>query len=324
MVADEQTHVLPEDEAGLRKSGALLGLCDRRAFEAKLRRTFELVQGHYAALFKDAEDLGTETGSLVFTGGEDDPETLETLARMGFKRRKRDFGDDPRLAFRPLCRDAQRHGQGAPDRNHAALLLRWRAAASRPGLHRLRPFPRRASRRRAAFFAAQVQSGPARSDRHHPRHRAAPCRGVERPPEVLDAVLDPGFFGCACRAPSEIRAMIASVIPVGASLDEVVDRVRIIGQEQMFRIGVRILSETVSAVEAGAAFSIIAELLLQRLHGCRPAEMRMRHGGVAGGRSCVIAMGKLGGREMTALSDLDLILIYDTNRGRKIPTAQSR
>ena len=38
----------------------------------------------------------------------------------------------------------------------------------------------------------------------------------------------------------------------------------------------------------------------------------------AGGRSAVIAMGKLGGREMTAGSDLDLILIYDHDADAEI------
>ncbi len=32
---------------------------------------------------------------------------------------------------------------------------------------------------------------------------------------------------------------------------------------------------------------------------------------IAGGRIAVLAMGKLGGREMTAGSDLDLIVVYD-------------
>ncbi len=105
--------------------------------------------------------------------------------------------------------------------------------------------------------------------------------------------------------------MIASAITPDTPLDEVVDRVRIIGREQMFRVGVRVLSETVSAVEAGAAFSTIAELLLQRLHGAVRSEMESRHGVIAGGRSCIVAMGKLGGREMTAASDLDLMLIYE-------------
>jgi glutamate-ammonia-ligase adenylyltransferase len=39
--------------------------------------------------------------------------------------------------------------------------------------------------------------------------------------------------------------------------------------------------------------------------------MERQHGRVPGGQVCVLGMGKLGGREMTANSDLDLILIYD-------------
>ena len=35
------------------------------------------------------------------------------------------------------------------------------------------------------------------------------------------------------------------------------------------------------------------------------------HGRVPGGAAVVVAMGKLGGREMTAASDLDLIVVYD-------------
>ena len=40
------------------------------------------------------------------------------------------------------------------------------------------------------------------------------------------------------------------------------------------------------------------------------------HGRVPGGRSIVLALGKLGSREMTAASDLDLMLIYDFDPAR--------
>ncbi len=42
----------------------------------------------------------------------------------------------------------------------------------------------------------------------------------------------------------------------------------------------------------------------------------MEHGGPPGGRCVVLGLGKLGSREMTATSDLDLILIYDFDRDR--------
>jgi glutamate-ammonia-ligase adenylyltransferase len=41
------------------------------------------------------------------------------------------------------------------------------------------------------------------------------------------------------------------------------------------------------------------------------AEMARVHGRVPGGAMAVVAMGKQGGREMTAASDLDLIVVYD-------------
>src|SRR5205823_6218450 len=39
-------------------------------------------------------------------------------------------------------------------------------------------------------------------------------------------------------------------------------------------------------------------------------EITRRHGHVPGGEFVVVAQGKLGGREMTATSDLDLVFIY--------------
>ncbi len=40
-------------------------------------------------------------------------------------------------------------------------------------------------------------------------------------------------------------------------------------------------------------------------------ELARQHGRMPDGQAAVIAMGKLGGREMAANSDLDLIIVYD-------------
>jgi glutamate-ammonia-ligase adenylyltransferase len=74
---------------------------------------------------------------------------------------------------------------------------------------------------------------------------------------------------------------------------------------------VRVLSETVSAEDAGAAYSAIAEVMVGAMLRAVRADMMARHGTILGARVAVVAMGKLGGREMTASSDLDLMLIYD-------------
>ncbi len=136
-------------------------------------------------------------------------------------------------------------------------------------------------------------------------------------PKVLDAVLDPGFFGALPKA-TEIAGMLAAAISPETELDEAIDRVRVVAKEQAFRIGVRILSETLSAVDAGGAFSDLADVVLTHLHEAVVRKMLRRHGRIAGGRSAVIAMGKLGGREMTAGSDLDLVLIFDHDEGAEV------
>jgi glutamine synthetase adenylyltransferase len=63
MVNDEQTHVLPQNELAFESLARLSGFASTPDFEEKLRRTFELVQGHYSALFESAGELGTDTGA---------------------------------------------------------------------------------------------------------------------------------------------------------------------------------------------------------------------------------------------------------------------
>ena len=53
----------------------------RRNSKRDCTNILSAVQRHYAALFEDAPELGTDTGSLVFTGGEDDPETIDDADR---------------------------------------------------------------------------------------------------------------------------------------------------------------------------------------------------------------------------------------------------
>ena len=311
MVNDAQTHVLPQDDRPFESLARFSGFADGESFGQKLRATFECVQGHYAALFEDASELGSDAGSLVFTGGEDDPETLETLEGMGFR--------------------------GASE--ISATIRGWhfgrygatRSARARELLTELMPALLTALSRTGdgdqAFLAfdrflgglpagvqlfSLLKANPRLLDLLATILGTAPrlAQQLSRRPKVLDAVLDPGFFDALPTA-GDIEASLAGAIPEGTILDEVIDRTRIIGNEQAFRIGVRVLSETVSAADAGTSFSDLAGLLLARLHQAVTADLEARHGKFPGGQSAVIAMGKLGGREMTAGSDLDLIVVYD-------------
>src|SRR6202042_1792556 len=84
MLEDEQTHTLPEATPARRAVAALSGAPDLKRFDHEVSQVLQRVNARYAALFAEDEDLSTRFGSLVFTGVDDDPETLGTLARMGF------------------------------------------------------------------------------------------------------------------------------------------------------------------------------------------------------------------------------------------------
>jgi len=127
---------------------------------------------------------------------------------------------------------------------------------------------------------------------------------------ALDAVLDPGFFGSLPDRTS-LDALIAAEFKSAADFQEVLDRARLFAGEQQFLIGVRVLTGTISAAQAGGAYALLAECIIEAMQAEVEREMVRAYGRVPGGAAAVVAMGKLGGREMTAASDLDLILIYD-------------
>ncbi len=87
MVADRQTHRLPEDAEGLARIASFLGYDGAAAFGAALTAHLGRVERHYARLFEAEPTLASsETGgNLVFTGVEDDPGTIATLRSMGYE-----------------------------------------------------------------------------------------------------------------------------------------------------------------------------------------------------------------------------------------------
>jgi glutamate-ammonia-ligase adenylyltransferase len=133
---------------------------------------------------------------------------------------------------------------------------------------------------------------------------------VGRRPRLLDAVLDPGFFG-AVPTPAKLKELVGVALAQASDYQDALDQARIVGREQAFLIGVRVLSGTISARQAGSAYAALAETLIEALAERVNEELIRQQGRMADGQVAVVAMGKLGGREMTATSDLDLITVYD-------------
>lgn len=329
MLLDEQTHTMPEDDAGVETVARLMGYADRAAFEADYLAALARVQGYYAELFTEGETLGTEGGSLVFTGSDDDPETLETLSGMGFTEpakasatiRKWHYGGYPATRFAA----ARAHLTEllpallttiAGARNADAALARFDHFLSRlPGGVQLFALLRNHEHLRT-LLVALMASAPRMADAVI--HRA----------HVMDGLIDPAFADDVNRT-TVLVAKVDAFISEARDYQDVIDRARIIGQEQKFLISAGLLSGSITAARAGEQFTALAETLVARLFAAVEREFARRHGRIAGARSGLLAFGKMASREMTVASDLDFILLYDTpdaeaesDGERPLPTSQ--
>ncbi len=311
MIDDAQTHTLPEDEDGIATIARLSGFRSAKAFSTALRSVMETVRDHYIRLFETAPSLSTSTGSLVFTGDDEDPETVATLSALGFA--------NPREVSRTVRGwhfgryPAMRSSAARERLTEITPALLEAFASSDNADAAFNAFDRLLARLPAGVqLFALLSSNPGLLNLIAMVMGTAPRLGdiVTARPHVLDALLDPAFFGPLPER-SVVAARLEAMLAGATALEEVLDRVRIFGKEQAFLIGIRVIAGTVGARAAGFAYADLAELLVSRLLDHVRAAFEATHGRMAGGRIALVAMGKLGGREMTAASDLDLLLLYD-------------
>lgn len=310
MVADEQTHNLPEDDAGLERIARMVGFVGAEEFSTAFRKSLHLVESHYAALFETAPQLTRGVGNLVFTGDVDDPSTLQTLSELGFSR-----PSDICRVIRTWHFGRYRATQSSDARERLTeltpALLETFGRTKRADEAILR-FDEFLSGLPAGIqLFSLLQSNPALLDLLATIMGAAPRLAaiITRRAHVFDGLLDPAILS---ELPNKAYLAIRlEAFLQGAELhEEKLDRLRIFAAEQQFLIGVRLMKGAIDAERAGKAFSDLADLTIGAALEAVEAEFALRHGRVPGGEVAILGMGKLGSRELTAGSDVDLILLY--------------
>lgn len=318
---DEQTQTLPADAADLEAFARFCGYPSTAAFSKALTGHARRVEGHYALLFEDAPSLASEAGALSFTGTEDDPETLETLAKLGFRQ--------PRIAAetvrgwhfgRRSAVTSARAREVLTELTPALLVALGRTADPDGALAHLdNAFVRmpaavelltllRSHDALLTLFAEILGSAP----------RLAKVAALY--PHVLDAVIDPAFN--APRHSAEIvaqrvRAMVGTPPP---SVEDGLDRMRDAARQENFLVGARLLSGVISAEQASHGYAAVAEACLRAAFDDTRAAFAADHGVVPGAETVVVGLGRLGAGELTPSSDLDLMLLYDRPDGVETST----
>ena len=311
MVRDEQTHVLPETEAELKRIAYMLGFADTAAFSARLVEVLKTVERRYAALFEQEAKLSSETGNLVFTGQKDDPDTLETLKRLGFERPA-----DISRTIRTWHYGRYRATQSVEARERLTELT--------PELLRVFGESKRADEALLRFdnFISGLPAGiqlfsllgnnPALLSLIVNIMSSAPrlAEVIAAKPHVFDGMLDPGLLA-ELPTRAYLSERIDGFVSGARHYEEILDRLRIIAAEQRFLIGIRLLTGAITGKQAARAFTHVADLIVQAAFKAVLEEVEAAHGRFPGGRVALVGMGKLGSFELTAGSDIDLILLYD-------------
>ncbi len=310
MVDDKQTQTLPEDPAKLLAVAVFMGFAGTEDFAAALTRVLQTVEGHYGHLFEDAPPLSTG-GNLVFTGAEADPETLKTIAAMGFTQAEavshqiRGWHHGRVRATRSV-----RAREMLTELTPALLEALARAADPDAAFHRFDHFLSGLPAGVPLF--ALFTNNPSLLDLVAEIMGDAPrlAEWLSRNTTLLDSVLAGGFFDSPPPGPA-LAAELARLLDDAGNYEEMLDVARRWANEQKFRIGVQTLRNMLDAAQAGRHLTDVADAALDVLQPRAEAEFAQSHGRLPGTGIAVVAMGKMGSREMTATSDLDLILVYD-------------
>ncbi len=310
MIEDRQTHSLPSDPRELERFAIFSGHPDAKALSAEILDTLRQVERHYADLFEESPSL-SGPGNLVFTGSEDDPDTLETLAAMG-------FGDGPGLSER--IRGWHRGRIRATRSSRARELLTELVPALLESLARTAN-PDAAFRNLDAFLArlpAGVQlfslfiANPGLLDLVAEIMGSAPrlAAHLAAHPSLLDAVLAGDFYG-EIDDRETLTRQLEHQLAQARDFEDVLDRSRRFTGDHRFQIGMQILKSQLSTEAAGQAMTELAEVVLDALFRRVGAALQERHGKVPGRGMAIVALGKLGGGELSDGSDLDLLFIYE-------------
>jgi len=311
MIADEQTHSLPAEVEAVERFARFFGYDGRTAFAGDLLGHLNVVQAHYGKLFEGDPTGTVKLPPVEYSAGPEDPRLLAHLGALGFKKPimvahtvRHWMNGDYRVfrseatrsafvAFLPALIDGLAHAE-EPD-GAVTAFDRFLQALQRGG--RLISLLSQ-NRDLVALVALVLGAAPRLGDM------------LARQPQLMDGLIDPRFFG-AMPDRRELSRRLEATLTDANSYEEFLDRLRLFGQESLFLIGTRILSGTVSAQQAGTAFADVAEGIVDTVHGLVIDRFAEQHGRIAGQQTAIVAMGRLGSREMTAASDLDLILLYD-------------
>lgn len=301
MLEDEQTHDVPADEARRTALATLCGYDSLSGFDTALHETRATVSRHYRDLFaeEDRKADAASRGNLVFTGVDEDPGTVATLSSLGFSNPSRVIATIQNWHRGKTPATRTERGRGLL----TVILPDLLSAMSRTGE------PDTAFVRFSQFFEG-LRSGV---------QTLSMLVAEEALLEDLITTLAiaPRLSQTLARRPGLLESLISQhgqefppSIDAARDFEGRMDAVRRWQNERAFLIGHRLLHSRLPASQAALAWSDLADTCLRLMADAAAIETARKYGPQPG-QWAVGALGKLGGRELTAGSDLDLLIVFE-------------
>ena len=307
MVADQQTHTLPDKLEKLSAFAVFMFYPDARSFAVALLRHLKRVRTRYREVFEAVPAVAASgVAPLDFSGVGETPEaTGRTLVAMGYASPdavvaavRGWLGGRVRALRLPRARDLMT--------GLLPALLEALARQAQPdaALARFDEFLARLPM--GVQLLSLFQRHPALLDRIATILGAAPSLAdhLARTQSALEGLLDPQARHDPVRL---MRARLADA----ATLEDAIAIIRATVREEAFAISVAAMEGALDVEAAGMARAALADAALALLLPRVLDDFAARFGRVRGGGMVVVLLGKAGGREMMAGSDLDLMFVYD-------------
>jgi [glutamine synthetase] adenylyltransferase / [glutamine synthetase]-adenylyl-L-tyrosine phosphorylase len=296
MIDDQQTHSLPVDLTALNHVAQLHGLPDGAALLAMLSPAVAQVGQIYDALDGAEEAKAPRV--------ENDLQT--SLADAGFP--------DPKIAVERI--NQWRSGTLRAIRSDAALaaleavlprLIRALGNAADPmrAINRLTTLIERLPSALNLFRLLEAQPNLLALLTSILIHAPALADQLAQRADYLDRLIDASAFD----PPGSVEDLTAEM-RLSADLEQQLDHVRCVVGDQRFALGVQIIEGASDPLTAAGGYARVAEAAIHVVAAATIAQFEAAHGRVPGSELVILALGRMGGTEMTHASDLDLIYLF--------------
>lgn len=295
MIADHQTHTLPDGEA-LDRVARLDGLADGAALVAELRELCGEVARRYDAMLGASDNPAPPTAAL--------PPGLAESAAHWTDGRYRALRSEAAIAAFEAVRP-RLLAAFAVAAEPATVIARWERLLER--------MPS------AINVFRLLEARPGLLDLLLDCLTLAPPLADElaRRPERLDALIDRSAFAL----PGSVETIAAEMRrgEKGAGYEAALGRIRVVVGEKRFALGMQLIEAEHDPLDIAAGLSRVAEAAILVAHERAGDEFARVHGRIAGSELLVLGLGRIGGQALTHASDLDLVYLFTEGGAESAP-----